>query len=511
MDDSSFLNPDLPACDISTFFESFCLGSLADTVSLPLCGFILVLCFLGLSIVCDEFLVPSLELICVSFNVPEDIAGVTFMAFGSAAPEIVINAVGTVREALGKGEGEGSKARDLGVGAIIGSGIIAFSIIPGVCALVSSKGLVLKRRPLVRDVLAYAVSLVFLIHYIDGGEVDVRKASVFIWIYLAFCAVVFISPKFNRKFFGGGNKKQSFVMDRIESMKIEKALKTQSTSLRVNYGSVETQEGDVERVYGGVDNVNGERTGEERASEERSNEERSVFYLAWNGISEEDDEDDEEDFEAFLRPNSLPLTPNPLMLSVNFSMQCLSFLLRLPLLFIIPRASVQKPSNYYPLTFLLSFVWISFYSYVLSTSITYLTTLTPMSPTFYGTALVAIGAEIPDLIQCSTVAKRGYGAMAVSNALGSQVLNICVGLGLPWTISCASGGNVRFKNASDNKDLSAAGKALGLCVVVFAVLTIGMAGYTGKKPVVGDRSGKILVGLYVVAMGGFIGWYFTFK
>lgn len=54
MDDSSFLNPDLPACDLSTFFESFCLGSLADTVSLPLCGFILVLCFLGLSIVCDE-------------------------------------------------------------------------------------------------------------------------------------------------------------------------------------------------------------------------------------------------------------------------------------------------------------------------------------------------------------------------------------------------------------------------------------------------------------------------
>jgi hypothetical protein len=45
---------DLPACDIATFFASFCLASLPDTLSLPLCGFILVLCFLGLSIVCDE-------------------------------------------------------------------------------------------------------------------------------------------------------------------------------------------------------------------------------------------------------------------------------------------------------------------------------------------------------------------------------------------------------------------------------------------------------------------------
>ena len=50
-------------------------------------------------------------------------------------------------------------------------------------------------------------------------------------------------------------------------------------------------------------------------------------------------------------------------------------------------------------------------------------------------AIVAVGAEIPDTIQSVTVAKRGYGAMAVSNCLGSQICNICLGLGLPWTIS----------------------------------------------------------------------------
>ena len=48
---------------------------------------------------------------------------------------------------------------------------------------------------------------------------------------------------------------------------------------------------------------------------------------------------------------------------------------------------------------------------------------------FFGLAVVAIGAEIPDTIQSVTVAKKGYGSMAVSNGLGSQICNICVGLG----------------------------------------------------------------------------------
>eukprot|EP00965_Chrysotila_dentata_P077753 2565292-Pleurochrysis_carterae.AAC.1 len=34
--------------------------------------------------------------------------------------------------------------------------------------------------------------------------------------------------------------------------------------------------------------------------------------------------------------------------------------------------------------------------------------------------VIAIGAEIPDTIQSVTVAKRGYGSMAVSNSTGSQ-------------------------------------------------------------------------------------------
>jgi hypothetical protein len=40
---------------------------------------------------------PALETLCVRWMVSEDVAGATFMAIGSAAPEIVINMIAVVR------------------------------------------------------------------------------------------------------------------------------------------------------------------------------------------------------------------------------------------------------------------------------------------------------------------------------------------------------------------------------------------------------------------------------
>ena len=58
--------------------------------------------------------------------------------------------------------------------------------------------------------------------------------------------------------------------------------------------------------------------------------------------------------------------------------------------------------------------------------------LPPLS--FFG-MILAIGAEIPDMIQSVTVAKKGWGSMAVSNSCGSQICNIMIGLGLPWLLA----------------------------------------------------------------------------
>ena len=75
------------------------------------------------------------------------------MAIGSAIPEITVNVISSLG-AIGKAETTTPHAAkhtvseaDLGVGGILGSGLIAFLIIPSLCVAFSPdpRGLVLKR------------------------------------------------------------------------------------------------------------------------------------------------------------------------------------------------------------------------------------------------------------------------------------------------------------------------------------------------------------------------------
>ena len=50
--------------------------------------------FLALAIVCDDFFVPSLEILCEKCHMSEDVAGATFMSAGSSAPEFFTSLIG---------------------------------------------------------------------------------------------------------------------------------------------------------------------------------------------------------------------------------------------------------------------------------------------------------------------------------------------------------------------------------------------------------------------------------
>ncbi len=163
-----------------------------------------VYCFAGLAIVCDDHLVVSLETLCVRWEVREDIAGASFMAFGSAAPEIIVNAVSTIKAAGQHTEGEkmtdfqieqAGSATSLGVGAIIGSGIIAFSLIPGTCGIFAGQTLFLKRRPLLRDVTTYTTALICLVLFINDGKIGVLEATTLFSIYLIYLVILATAPK----------------------------------------------------------------------------------------------------------------------------------------------------------------------------------------------------------------------------------------------------------------------------------------------------------------------------
>ena len=55
-----------------------------------------------------------------------------------------------------------------------------------------------------------------------------------------------------------------------------------------------------------------------------------------------------------------------------------------------------------------------------------------------GLTFLAAGTSIPDLFTSVAVARQGYGDMAVSSSIGSNIFDILIGLPLPWLVMCIS-------------------------------------------------------------------------
>ena len=59
-----------------------------------ICLIIALYMFWAIAIVCDDYFVPALDVICEKMNLQTDVAGATFMALGSSAPELFASMIG---------------------------------------------------------------------------------------------------------------------------------------------------------------------------------------------------------------------------------------------------------------------------------------------------------------------------------------------------------------------------------------------------------------------------------
>ena len=138
--------------------------------------------FLALAIVCDEFFVPSLDVIIEKLGCSEDVAGATFMAAGGSAPELFTSAIGVF-----------IAFSNVGIGTIVGSAVFNILFVIGMCALFSKSVLILTWWPLLRDCTFYSISLVSLILFFMDELIQWWEALTLLGIY--FCYVYFM--KFN--------------------------------------------------------------------------------------------------------------------------------------------------------------------------------------------------------------------------------------------------------------------------------------------------------------------------
>merc|ERR1719281_1953102 len=83
----------------------------------------------------------------------------------------------------------------------------------------------------------------------------------------------------------------------------------------------------------------------------------------------------------------------------------------------------------------MSIAWIGILSYFMVEWASKLGCMFGIHPAIMGCTILAAGTSVPDAIGSLIVAKQGQGDMAVSNAIGSNVFDILLGLGLPWTLN----------------------------------------------------------------------------
>ena len=268
--------------------------------------------------VSDRYFIPSLDAISDRMKIRSDVAGATFMAMGSSAPELFIALIAVFHP--------GGHA-EIGMGTIVGSALFNVLAIIGGVALVRKA--VVAWQPILRDTIFYLISIALLAFVFYNDKIHLLEAILLIAVYVMYIfAVIYWSR---------------IVPYKDDAVYVEPTVK----------------EPKVKR-----------------------------YKL----------------LRALIEP--------------------LDQLLKLTYL----------KERYFIANFSISIIWIALMSWLLVNSAIEISAILDVPEGIIALTVLAIGTSIPDMITSLLVAKKGRGGMAISNALGSNVFDVLLGLGLPWFI-----------------------------------------------------------------------------
>ncbi|MBN2636084.1 MAG: calcium/sodium antiporter [Prolixibacteraceae bacterium] len=150
--------------------------------------------------------------------------------------------------------------------------------------------------------------------------------------------------------------------------------------------------------------------------------------------------------------------------------------------------SLFFPSKkYYYLIFVISVAIIAALSFVLVESAVVIAHNLNIPESIIALTVLAAGTSVPDLFSSIIVARQGRGDMAVSNAVGSNIFDILVGLGLPFIIAMfIYGGEIQAGGDLTFSSIVLFGSAILLIILLLV-----------RKWKVGKTVGIILLSLYL--------------
>ncbi|XP_030252278.1 sodium/potassium/calcium exchanger 3 isoform X2 [Sparus aurata] len=422
--------------------------------------------FHALAIVCDVYFVPSLEKVSENLQLSQDVAGATFMAAGSSAPELFTSLIGVF---ITKG--------DVGVGTIVGSAVFNVLVIIGLCGIFAGQPITLSWWPLFRDAVFYILSIVVLILVIYDEKVLWWETIILMSMY----GIYIIIMKFNRSLHSlverhcsragqpclsslrrttavgsigdcdndmvplkpdscmvaGQDSGVVMVDEMLNTHPHQLSFSERQRLIRARVGPEEgaasgeeslgangawgrengvVAEGETQPLEG--ERERGKETGEETGEGAQPKE-------------EEEEEDDQEEGEEESSPFKPFVLPDGWCDRLKWLLSWpVSFLLH----FTIPDCNLPRWERWYLLTFLSSTLWIALFSYLMVWMVTIISYTLGIPEVIMGITFLAAGTSVPDCMASLIVARQGMGDMAVSNSIGSNIFDVLLGLGFPWAL-----------------------------------------------------------------------------
>lgn len=133
---------------------------------------------IGLSVLGADWLVSGAVDIARRLDISEAMIGLTIVAIGTSAPELVTTIVATIRD-----------ERDVAVGNLLGSSIYNILVILGITCLVTPGGLPVERQLVLVDIpLMAAVALVCIPVFVTGRRISRLEGGIGVAVYAVYMA-----------------------------------------------------------------------------------------------------------------------------------------------------------------------------------------------------------------------------------------------------------------------------------------------------------------------------------
>ncbi|CAG9558355.1 unnamed protein product [Danaus chrysippus] len=394
--------------------------------------------FTLLTIVCNDYFIPCVELICENLKIPQNVAAATFMSVATSCPEFFVNVISTF---LTKS--------DMGIGTIVGSAIFNLLGVGAIGSLAAIAPIAIERYPVTRDVIIYMINVSVLVAIVWDGQIVWYEAMVLGILYVFYFIFMFNSIRVKSaldKLFACCCKRNSryTISEKVAEDGVTNKAYVNSQMQINNVNIVNDEKAAVEKE------IENEKP---KKSIFRFPKEKGIVYKIW---------------------------------------WVYTWPIRIILGLTIP--SPVSCKRYYLLTFIMCIVWIGVNSYFVSWSMTVLGNTFLIPESVMGMTFLAFGGCLPEACSIFIMSRRGEGGIGVSNALGANSLSILFALGLPWIIRTftllAQGADTAVYINSSGIDF-VVGSLLAAAVLLWITLFIGK--FKLRRCV-----GVVLLGLYAL-------------